>query len=114
MISQLCDSLLRRVYEPVTAIFCMDEDKRPIGMMLFDTVFGAKDWRMCAGTRCIHLICNHPEGRMTLTKEEIRNIRCIGAQAQGAALHVHIYGEDIGLFEVDSGGILDYNGENAC
>ncbi len=113
MINQLCEALLRRVYDSVTAVVCLDEAGALIRVTLFDTLFGTQDQLVLPEAKHVHLICNHPEGRMTLTQEEIRNARFIAAKSGGAAVHVHIYGEDIGLFEVDSGAILNYNGENA-
>ncbi len=113
MIEQLCEDLLRRVYDSVTAVVCFDGAGALIGVTMFDTLFGTQERLVLPGARCVRIICNHPEGRMTLTREEIRNARFAAAQTEGAAVHVHIYGEDIGLFEVDTEAILNYNGENA-
>lgn len=113
MITQIAQALLLRVYDSVTAVISMDEKNSVLGVKLFDTYFGMQDPVKMPGSGSVHVICNHPEGRMTLVLEEIRNCRQIFAQRGTAQVHVYIFGEDIGLIEVDRSEILDYNGENA-
>lgn len=114
MMTKICNELLHRVYSSVTAAVCLGKDERLEGVRLFDTLFGLQEPIELPESKQIHLICNHPEGRMTPTQEEIRNYQVVKAQYPHAQIHLHIYGEDIGFFDVDIDEILDYNGGNAC
>lgn len=109
----LADTLLRHVYYSAIAVVSADREGAMLGVTLLDAEFGTEDPVIFPGARCVHLICNHYEGRMTLTREESENCRRIAAQAGAAAVHIYIYGEDIGFFEVDSKTVLGYNEENA-
>ena len=113
MLERIARALVHHVYHPVTAVVCRGWRNRRISVVLLDTEFMVKRRLIPPGTRRVDLICSHPDGRVTLTKREIANIRRIALQAAGAKLRVHIYGEDIGLLRVDSCVFSGYNEENA-
>lgn len=112
MIEKLADALLRRVYYPITAVVCLDDRDDVIHIELLDSLFALPGDALPARTHRIVIIFSHPDGSMELMQEEILSLRRIASCAQTACVSVYIYGEDIGLCEVDKGRILGYNDEN--
>lgn len=109
MIHGLSDALLRRVYYPITAVVCMDEHEHIEHVELVDSLFALPDHRATAKAHRVYIIFSHPDGGMELAREEIGILRQTIAGARCGAVCVYIYGEDIGLCEVDREVVLGYN-----
>ena len=112
MVERLAQALFRRVYYPITAVISMDEKGMVLGLVLLDSLFAGTQDAVATGAKAVHVVVNHPDGSISWTQEECTLVRGIERQAGEGALHVYLYGEDIGLIRVDRSRILRYNDEN--
>lgn len=99
MLRKVAASLLNCVYYPITAVAVLDAQENVLEVRLFDTVFCVDaDYSFAADAPLVAVVFNHPEGRMTITEEEMVKLAQIRAALPQAQVKAYLSGEDIGFF----------------
>ena len=112
MIRSLYDSLMRRVYHPITAIVSISKCGIVLDVVLLDSLFASlEDIRTVKDADTV-VIFGHPDGCTQLCCEERNTLSALMQFDRDMSIRAYICGEDIGCLRVDTASYCAIIGNN--